>query len=605
MIAPNRLYADSKFTVAVSSHSHWNQIDLIVRILPKSESLLCLSQKTVVKPNTTNLLPFDIGNWPCGEYRIVVYSENDFNFFKEKSIFLVKDYSIYIQMDKARYYQNDLIHFRIIILDSNLKPFNQQGNMIQIHIRDPRNNRLKQFKNITLVKGVYKNCYQLTENPPFGTWRINVYINNTKEETKKFNVEKNVLSILKVEVFTEKHKVLRDETYSMTFESKYVHKYGQYVPGVLKLHIIAKHVAKDQQYEIKKCFPNFTGKQCLHMNFRNYGLHLLNDSVCDIRISFFDPLTNKTAYGRSQFFIHKYPYRLELSSNSQCLEDELYRGMARAVSWNGTSRVPLPYIDIIIQGCSSHKHNSNWPRRFKRKITAVQPNDSVSFDFTPITDYCSYRITAEVRDNTAQRAVMKVSYPCSNSKMIHLLNQAIGFGSVVGIALRSNILFRSITYVIIGQGNILKAETLSSHPNNEYETVFIRIDKNFYPRARIIAYHVIEGTDKFKSDYLDLKFNSTLGNTFNIEVVPRPLKCGDKARIRIQANQDSYIGLLGVNQIEHIQSNNDINQSNILESMKKEATDYYGFEVSSVFISQKISYYYYRIDFSIFRIILV
>ena len=43
-------------------------------------------------------------------------------------------YSIYIQTDKATYKPGDLVRFRVLVLDSNTRPFKELGKDIEIHL---------------------------------------------------------------------------------------------------------------------------------------------------------------------------------------------------------------------------------------------------------------------------------------------------------------------------------------------------------------------------------------------------------------------------------------------------------------------------------------
>lgn len=62
-----------------------------------------------------------------GQYRLNAQGLSGIDFRNEKPINLVaKNASIFIQTDKAIYKPGDLIRFRILVLDQNMKPVSSQ-----------------------------------------------------------------------------------------------------------------------------------------------------------------------------------------------------------------------------------------------------------------------------------------------------------------------------------------------------------------------------------------------------------------------------------------------------------------------------------------------
>jgi CD109 antigen len=107
-------------------------------------------------------------------YFIKVEGLNGIKFSELGSLFLnSKEFSVLIQTDKALYKANDKIQFRVLIIDGDTKPYDITNEIVEVNIFDPNSNRIKQWKNIELKNGVFKNEMKLSSEPILGNWYLN------------------------------------------------------------------------------------------------------------------------------------------------------------------------------------------------------------------------------------------------------------------------------------------------------------------------------------------------------------------------------------------------------------------------------------------------
>lgn len=102
----------------------------------------------------------------------------------------IKKFSIFIQTDKAIYKPGDKIQFRVLVLDSSTKPYDTTK--IAVHINDGGQNRIKQFSNVKLFKGVYQDEMQLSDSPVLGNWDIVVEVEG---KVSSFSILKTILEL--------------------------------------------------------------------------------------------------------------------------------------------------------------------------------------------------------------------------------------------------------------------------------------------------------------------------------------------------------------------------------------------------------------------------
>jgi len=151
------------------------------------------------------------------------------NSFKEITILKKENYPL-IQTDKGQYKAKDDVKFRVLLVDHDLKPSEVQT-IDELWVEDPRNRRIKQWKDQALNKGLMQQEFKLSEEPELGTWTINFKAGTLKEKTS-FTVSEYVLPKFEVTV-DPPAAVLRDALEaSWLVCAKYTH--GGSVKGTVK-----------------------------------------------------------------------------------------------------------------------------------------------------------------------------------------------------------------------------------------------------------------------------------------------------------------------------------------------------------------------------------
>jgi len=155
-----------------------------------------------------------------------VYSVNS---FKEITILKKETYPL-IQTDKGQYKAKDVVKFRVLLVDQDLKP--SEVEMIdELWVEDPRNRRIAQWKDQDLDKGLMQQQFQLSEEPELGTWTINFKAGSIKDRTT-FTVSEYVLPKYQVTI-DPPAAILRDaQLVEWKVCAKYTH--GGSVKGQVK-----------------------------------------------------------------------------------------------------------------------------------------------------------------------------------------------------------------------------------------------------------------------------------------------------------------------------------------------------------------------------------
>lgn len=140
-----------------------------------------------------------------------------------------------IQTDKPVYKPGDTVNYRILVLNSETKPFNYAK--IRTKICDSNGNVMKTISknnqpNQTKGKSpVYKEKFELAADTILGEWKLFVIVNNDKSVVteKAFKVEKYVLPRFEIIIDTKPHVARAEGKILINVSAKYT--FGKPVEG--------------------------------------------------------------------------------------------------------------------------------------------------------------------------------------------------------------------------------------------------------------------------------------------------------------------------------------------------------------------------------------
>ncbi|KAK3608171.1 hypothetical protein CHS0354_034128 [Potamilus streckersoni] len=167
----------------------------------------------------------------------------------------------FIQTDKPVYKPGQIVKFRILITNQDLKPLSSQ--LSSVMIKDPNNIHMKEWKSLQGKSGLVSLEYPLCSEPVIGKWTIGVTVNNRKTE-QEFEIQKYVLP--KFQVKLKLPTVLTVATLNTDLEVCARYTYGKPVQGRLK----AKICLKNQE---KNWYCRKDDRPCVEIDLKIMGCH--------------------------------------------------------------------------------------------------------------------------------------------------------------------------------------------------------------------------------------------------------------------------------------------------------------------------------------------
>jgi CD109 antigen len=169
------------------------------------------------------------------KYNIQVLGLTGIQFNETASLTLnSKKSTILIQTDKAMYKPGDRIQFRVLVVDSEMKPLNLNNPTIGAYIKDPKGNKIKQWPNIQMENGVFKGDLKLSREPAMGRWTLYFSYHsygNHGQKTKRLQVAEYVLPKFEVTTSQPVYNTFKSGKVIFGVEAKYT--YGKPVKGTV------------------------------------------------------------------------------------------------------------------------------------------------------------------------------------------------------------------------------------------------------------------------------------------------------------------------------------------------------------------------------------
>uniref|UniRef100_H3DA36 Alpha-2-macroglobulin n=1 Tax=Tetraodon nigroviridis TaxID=99883 RepID=H3DA36_TETNG len=138
----------------------------------------------------------------------------------------------FIQTDKPLYLPGQTVQFRVVSLDSKLRPSALKYSVIEL--KDPSGNRIGQWLNQTTENAILQLSHQLNSEAPEGSYEIRTEADG-KQALHWFKVEKYVLPKFEVTITSKPEVNIAQEEFEAEVCAKYT--YGQPVAGSATMNV--------------------------------------------------------------------------------------------------------------------------------------------------------------------------------------------------------------------------------------------------------------------------------------------------------------------------------------------------------------------------------
>ncbi|XP_052891665.1 thioester-containing protein 1 allele S3-like [Anopheles moucheti] len=254
VVGPKFVRSNQEFTVVISNFEQaTSKVDLMLRLEGQTGNGIggfTIPKIVDVRRKMNRFVTFNIPAISSGtNIKLTIDGIHGLSLHLEESlVFLNKSLSGLIQIDKPVYKPGDTVKFRVIVLDTELKP-PARVKAISVTIRDPNDIVMRKWSSVVLFAGVFENDLQLAPSAMFGMWSILAEVDGEELASKMFEVKEYVLSSFDVDVIPSTIPLMEHGSLHLTITANY--HFGKPVKGLAKVELYLEDDRLDQKKELE------------------------------------------------------------------------------------------------------------------------------------------------------------------------------------------------------------------------------------------------------------------------------------------------------------------------------------------------------------------
>ncbi|XP_053669045.1 thioester-containing protein 1 allele S3-like [Anopheles marshallii] len=526
VVGPKSIRANQDYTVVISNfNSNMSKVDLMLRITGHSDnrsSILDLTKTVDVRRNMNRMITFNMPvDLSAGNYKITIDGQRGFSFHKEAElVHFSKTIAGLIQIDKPVYKPGDTVKFRVIVLDSELKP-PARVKSIHVTISDPQKNVIRKWSTAKLFVGVFESDLQIAPTPMLGMWNISVKIDGEEIVSKTFEVKEYVLSSFDVEVVPSVVPLEKDQSLTLKIEANY--HFGKPVKGVAKFEVYLRNGFLDQKHQFE-----VNGKRQVELRFKNYFEVLADRQDVLVKTTFIEQTTNRTVVKQSHITVYKYKYGVQLIKDSPQFRPGLPFKCALQFRYHDgtpaegiTGNVEVSDIDY---GTTATSDDGGL---IKLELNPSDNIDVMNINFSDDDNGFFFDAVVEKVD-VVTNAYLKLELK-SPVKLNHMLR----------LMVTCNEQMTFLVYYIMSKGNIIDSGFMRAS-NQKRFSLQLNATEKMIPKSKIIVATIISST--VVHGFVDIDFK-TFRNDLFLSTDEEEVKPGQQIELRLSGHPGAYVGL--------------------------------------------------------------
>ncbi|XP_067651485.1 CD109 antigen-like isoform X3 [Haliotis asinina] len=467
---------------------------------------------------------------------------------------------VFIQTDKSVYKPLQTVRFRVLSLDQELKPVDQTIKT-DISVVDGNDNKLEEWLAMESVAGVIEKSYELSDQPPLGTWKITAK-NKFGKNTKEVSVEKYVLPKFEVTIEALPDFIVRRETKTFNIKVTSKYTYGKPVKGKAKFIFGNGEVVKETT-----------------LNTGEDGVHIEKIMTSDVMAAM--------SYERLKMTVNVTEEPAQVTETSNQLDIPVYSQHVKLEFLPTSSQVYRSGLSVqlrmkvfnVVDKTPAHTGKqlivSAYLNRDVKETLTIDSQGMVSADFDIPPNYNGdvYFTARVVGDDSVRETHVVKAYRTKLNTVLSVevsTTQTIEVGSSFDIAITSTAALRHVAYMVLARGVIVEGGKLDMQGTGLTHT--LTATRPMSPMAKIIVYGIVDnGTmSEVIADSEDIEVSSVFDNQVGLRFSAEQSRAGTAVDLTITSAPNSVYYLLGVDKsVLLLGTGNDITEIDVISSFDK------------------------------------
>ncbi|XP_040593878.1 ovostatin homolog isoform X2 [Mesocricetus auratus] len=466
----------------------------------------------------------------------------------------------FVQTDTPIYKPGDTVHFRVVTLNTWLKPVDDLYPLITL--QDPEHNVIFQWKNVTTLRNITQLSFRLTPEPMFGDYTIVIRKQSGMTVVYPFTVNRDVLPKFEVEVSAPETITIADNQFQVVACAKYT--YGQSVQGKAQIRVCREFSSsghcKSNNNEICEQFTEQLKDGCISQTVNTKVFQLYRSGFFMI----FNVNVMVTELGTGVQISKTHPVFITSVLGSVSFEnmDSFYR---RGITYFGTLRFSGPgnapmvrkLLQLELNGkfLGNYTTDGNGEAQFSINTSEIF-DAQISLKATYVRPGICHRpswLDPEYLDAyfsvsrfySRTNSFLKIlpepkQLPCSQEKMVSVLYSLNpeAYKDASGV---------NFFYLVMVRGSIFlsgQKEVRSQAWNGNFSFP-IGINADLAPLAVLFVY-TLHPSGEIVADSVKLQIDKCFKNKVSIKFSKEQDLPGSTTRLHLQAAPDSFCGLRAV-----------------------------------------------------------
>nr|CAD7430447.1 unnamed protein product [Timema monikensis] len=484
--------------------------------------------------------------------------------------FSQRSMTIFVQTDKPVYMQGQTVRFRTIPISTELRAFD---NAVDVYMRDPFNRIMRRWLSRQSNFGSVSLSYQLSDQPVFGEWVIQVIAQGQVEETR-FLVEEYYQTRFEVNVTMPAFFFNTDQYIHGKIMANYTS--GAPVHGNLTLRATIRPLIAQSSYRgvgdrriVEKYFNFFNGVYEFRYPIAELEQFVPSLEGMEVKVTatvgdrFLDEIVE--GYSMARIFNSSIKVAF-LGGSPQVFKPSMPFYVYLAMSYHDGSplsreRLRLGAMEVrseIVTKSGSRRNLDNrglpmstqrdgvWEMKVDLRTQLGYDENARSKDL--LNDIQSMKISASFLDARGERVGADLLLLSHFSPMNHHIKVSTStrdakVGEYIIFHVQSNFYLEYFYFVIMSKGIVLLAD--QQEMQSTIRTFAITLSAEMAPVATVVVYHVGRYGDVV-ADSLTFPVNGISRNNFTVFINNRKARTGEKVEVAIYGEPGAYVGLAGL-----------------------------------------------------------
>uniref|UniRef100_A0AAG5D6V6 TEP1-F n=2 Tax=Anopheles atroparvus TaxID=41427 RepID=A0AAG5D6V6_ANOAO len=527
IIGPNKFRSNQKYTLVVCNFNH-KRLDLLITMEGTSESngksALDLTRLVDVRQHTNKIVDFHIpDNLPQGSYKLTFQGQRGLSYLQEVPLsFESKSISGLIQINKPVFKPGDTVLFRVVVLNTELKP-PVNVKTVKVVITDPHGNVIRRWSADRLHVGVFENKLKISPVPLLGAWTITVHADGEDIlVSKQFDVKEYVLSTFDVEVIPSTIPLEEHQGLDLTVSANYF--FGKPVKGtaILDLYLEDDILDQSKRWEIH-------GTGHAKLNFKeplNFEEKL---QPVRVNLTFIEQFTNRTVTKQQEIQVYKHMYNVELVTERQQFRPEIPFKCEIRLKYHDGKPAKNVAVQLTVEGLDEDlDENLTSDRNGIIRKTFLPSSSTTNINIMAAVDGHDLLNEEITRNDITTDAYVKVE-----------LKSIIRLNKLLKLSVKCSQKMSFLVYYVVSRGQVIDTGYIKIRNIKTYH-LQIMATANMMPKSKIILATLAHETLIY--DTVDILFDDMLNN-FKVYIQNKEVKPATEINLDVRGPPGSYVAL--------------------------------------------------------------